>query len=74
MHRVEWSDFLSLIAIIDFTDHHGEAITAIFTILLAIFTARLWFSTENSGMLRESPQKPVCFRPILCAQSNLPFR
>jgi hypothetical protein len=38
---------VSLIAIVDFLDHHGEAFTGAFTILLAVFTGRLWFSTEK---------------------------
>lgn len=38
---------VSLTAIVDFADGHGDAITGVFTIALAIFTARLWFSTEK---------------------------
>jgi hypothetical protein len=38
---------LSLIAIVDFMDKHGEAIAGAFTIVLAIFTGRLWSSTEK---------------------------
>jgi hypothetical protein len=38
---------LSLSAIIDFADDHGDAITGIFTVALATFTGRLWFSTEK---------------------------
>jgi hypothetical protein len=38
---------LSLIAIVDFLDKHGDAVTGAFTIVLAIFTGRLWFSTEK---------------------------
>jgi hypothetical protein len=37
----------TLIAVIYFLDHHGEAVTGIFTIVLAAFTGRLWFSTEK---------------------------
>jgi|ERR1700675_3777751 len=38
---------LSLKASIEFFDNHGEAVAAIFTIVLAAFTGRLWFSTEK---------------------------
>jgi hypothetical protein len=38
---------VSLIAIVDFMDKHGDAITGAFTVILAIFTGRLWFSTEK---------------------------
>jgi hypothetical protein len=37
----------TLNAITDFLDGHGEAVTALFTIVLAVFTARLWYSTES---------------------------
>jgi hypothetical protein len=38
---------LSLIAIIRFADEHGDAVTGIFTVVLAAFTGRLWISTEK---------------------------
>ena len=38
---------LSLMALVSFLDNHGEAVTGIFTFVLAIFTGRLWFSTEK---------------------------
>jgi len=37
----------TLIAFVDFLDKHGEAVTGFFTIVLAVFTGRLWFSTEK---------------------------
>ena len=37
----------SLIASVDFLDNHGEAVTGVFTIVLAVFTGRLWYSTEK---------------------------
>lgn len=38
---------VSLLAIVDFLDDHSETVTAIFTIVLAVFTGRLWYSTEG---------------------------
>src|SRR5580700_7022643 len=37
----------TLTAFIGFLDRHGEAVAAFFTIVLATFTGRLWFSTEK---------------------------
>jgi len=37
----------TLAAIVGFLDSHGEAVAAFFTIVLATFTGRLWFSTEK---------------------------
>jgi hypothetical protein len=37
----------TLAAIVGFLDSHGEAVAAFFTIVLAAFTGRLWFSTEK---------------------------
>jgi hypothetical protein len=37
----------SLIATVDFLDYHGEAVTGVFTIVLALFTAALWHSTDK---------------------------
>jgi hypothetical protein len=48
---------VSLVAIIDFLDKHGEAVTGVFTVILAIFTGRLWFSTEKLwGVTNDSVQ------------------
>jgi hypothetical protein len=44
----------TLVAIVDFFDGHGEAVTAVFTIVLAAFTGTLWWSTN--GMLRATNQ------------------
>jgi hypothetical protein len=38
---------MSLTAIVGFFDAHGEAVAAVFTIVLAAFTGRLWYSTEK---------------------------
>lgn len=38
---------LSLSAIVAFLDKHGEAVVGAFTIVLATFTGRLWYSTEK---------------------------
>jgi hypothetical protein len=38
---------ISLTAIVDFIDTHGDVFVAAFTAVLAVFTARLWVSTEK---------------------------
>ena len=40
-------------AVVNFLDDHGEAVTGFFTIVLAIFTGRLWFSTEKLWQVTE---------------------
>ena len=45
--------FLALIGFLDFLDKHGEAVTGVFTIVLAVFTGRLWFSTEKLWQVTE---------------------
>jgi hypothetical protein len=48
---------VTLVGIVDFLDRHGEAFTGAFTIILAIFTGRLWYSTEKLwGATNESIQ------------------
>jgi hypothetical protein len=47
MHRPRRSRSYTLTAIIGFFDSHGEAVAAFFTIVLATFTGRLWYSTEK---------------------------
>jgi len=37
----------TLAAIVGFLDSHGEAVVGFFTIVLATFTGRLWYSTEK---------------------------
>src|SRR5580658_487146 len=37
----------TLAAIVGFLDSHGEAVAGFFTIVLAAFTGRLWYSTEK---------------------------
>jgi hypothetical protein len=39
--------FLTLVGFLTFLDTHGEAVVGVFTIVLATFTGRLWFSTEK---------------------------
>jgi hypothetical protein len=38
---------LSAAAIVNFLDKHGEAVTGVFTVFLAVFTGRLWWSTDK---------------------------
>ena len=38
---------ITLEAIVDFFEGHGEAVTAVFTIVLAAFTGTLWWSTNK---------------------------
>jgi hypothetical protein len=42
---------ITLVAIVGFLDKHGEAIAAVFTIVLAAFTGRLWWATSKLGQI-----------------------
>jgi hypothetical protein len=48
--------FLSFLGIVDFTDNHGEAITALFTIARVPSGTRLEFGDAISGNMRLSFQ------------------
>src|SRR5947209_8462457 len=48
---------ITLDAIVSFFEGHGEAVTAVFTIVLAAFTGTLWWSTDK--MWRAGEQQIV---------------